>query len=151
MRAGAASPYHPSVVRPADASNPVCVLNIVALSPNLIGDATPRLKDFARRSGGVRTLVPPLPAVTCASQSTMLTGLAPSGHGIVGNGWLFRNTNEVRFCVDSVVCVIVFWYVKNDRRSPFSHLCLIFCFLFLCQSATRKKRTRGGEEEGALL
>ena len=97
MRAGAASPYHPCVVRPADASNPVCVLNIVALSPNLIGDATPRLKDFARRSGGVRTLVPPLPAVTCASQSTMLTGLAPSGHGVVGNGWHDRALGEVQF------------------------------------------------------
>jgi predicted AlkP superfamily pyrophosphatase or phosphodiesterase len=27
----------------------------------------------------------------------MLTGLPPSGHGIVGNGWLYRDTQEVRF------------------------------------------------------
>jgi predicted AlkP superfamily pyrophosphatase or phosphodiesterase len=27
----------------------------------------------------------------------MLTGLPPSGHGIVGNGWLYRDTMEVRF------------------------------------------------------
>ncbi|MFM7352797.1 MAG: alkaline phosphatase family protein, partial [Microcystis aeruginosa] len=64
-----------------------CVINIVGLSPNLIGDSTPTIRDFARKTGGVRTLRPPLPAVTCTSQSTMLTGLAPSDHGIVGNGW----------------------------------------------------------------
>jgi predicted AlkP superfamily pyrophosphatase or phosphodiesterase len=97
MRAEAASPYHPRVHRPADSSRPVCVLNVVALSPNLIGDATPRIKEFARKSGGVRTLVPPLPAVTCASQSTMLTGLAPAGHGIVGNGWHDRALGEMQF------------------------------------------------------
>ncbi len=74
-----------------------CVLNVVALSPNLIGDATPRLRDFARKVGGVRTLRPPLPAVTCTSQSTMLTGLSPSEHGIVGNGWHDRSLGEVQF------------------------------------------------------
>ena len=36
-------------------------------------------------------------------------------------------TSEVQLYV---VYLIVFWYVKNDRRSPFSHLCLIFYFLF---------------------
>lgn len=75
----------------------VCVLNVVALSPNLIGEATPRIKDFARRTGGVRTLRPPLPAVTCTAQSTMLTGLRPAAHGIVGNGWHDRTLGEVQF------------------------------------------------------
>ncbi|EMB18184.1 scytonemin-related type I phosphodiesterase, partial [Rhodopirellula europaea 6C] len=27
----------------------------------------------------------------------MLTGLAPRDHGIVGNGWLYRDTQEIRF------------------------------------------------------
>ncbi|HYE97598.1 MAG TPA: nucleotide pyrophosphatase/phosphodiesterase family protein, partial [Planctomycetota bacterium] len=31
------------------------------------------------------------------SQATLLTGLPPSKHGIVANGWLFRDTMEVRF------------------------------------------------------
>ena len=75
----------------------VCLLNIVALSPHLIGDATPRIKEFARACGGVRTLRPPLPAVTCTAQSTMLTGLPPSGHGVVGNGWHDRTLGEVQF------------------------------------------------------
>ena len=38
-----------------------------------------------------------LPAVTCTAQATLLTGKPPSEHGVVANGWLFRDTNEVRF------------------------------------------------------
>ena len=71
------------------------VLCTVAMTPELLGDATPRLKSFA--SGGA--MVPlggVTPAVTAAVQSTYLTGLPPSGHGAVGNGWLFRDTMEVR-------------------------------------------------------
>jgi predicted AlkP superfamily pyrophosphatase or phosphodiesterase len=36
-----------------------------------------------------------LPAVTCTAQSTMLTGRLPRDHGIVGNGWYFRELAEV--------------------------------------------------------
>jgi predicted AlkP superfamily pyrophosphatase or phosphodiesterase len=38
-----------------------------------------------------------LPAVTCTAQATLLTGTMPAEHGVVANGWLFRDTNEVRF------------------------------------------------------
>lgn len=38
-----------------------------------------------------------VPAVTMSAQATMLTGQPVERHGIVGNGWLFRDTNEVRF------------------------------------------------------
>jgi predicted AlkP superfamily pyrophosphatase or phosphodiesterase len=36
-----------------------------------------------------------LPAVTTTVQSTMLTGLAPRDHGVVANGWYFRDLSEV--------------------------------------------------------
>ncbi|NBE54831.1 nucleotide pyrophosphatase/phosphodiesterase family protein, partial [Streptomyces boluensis] len=36
-----------------------------------------------------------LPAVTCAAQSTFLTGAPPAEHGIVGNGWYFRELGDV--------------------------------------------------------
>ena len=36
-----------------------------------------------------------LPAVTCSAQATLLTGLTPAEHGIVGNGWYFRDLGEV--------------------------------------------------------
>jgi predicted AlkP superfamily pyrophosphatase or phosphodiesterase len=35
--------------------------------------------------------------VTCSVQATYLTGVVPSVHGIVGNGWYFRDENEVKF------------------------------------------------------
>jgi hypothetical protein len=38
-----------------------------------------------------------VPAVTCTAQATFLTGKTPEEHGIVGNGWLWRDTGEVRF------------------------------------------------------
>ncbi len=38
-----------------------------------------------------------LPAVTCTAQATLLTGQLPDTHGVVANGWLFHDTNEVRF------------------------------------------------------
>jgi predicted AlkP superfamily pyrophosphatase or phosphodiesterase len=36
-----------------------------------------------------------LPALTCPVQSTLLTGALPREHGIVGNGWYFREIGEV--------------------------------------------------------
>ena len=70
----------------------VCVLNVVGLTPRLAAHA-PRISAL----GTPRPWRSPLPAVTCTAQATMLTGLPPSKHGIVGNGWLHRDTMEVRF------------------------------------------------------
>ena len=36
-----------------------------------------------------------MPAVTCTVQSTLVTGLMPSDHGVVANGWYFRDLREV--------------------------------------------------------
>jgi predicted AlkP superfamily pyrophosphatase or phosphodiesterase len=76
--------------------HPTAVINIVGLTPSLIGKHTPKLKAFRDRNATVR-LQEPFPAVTCTSQSTMLTGLAPTDHGVVANGWYFKDTAEVRF------------------------------------------------------
>ena len=38
-----------------------------------------------------------LPAVTCTAQATFLTGTLPREHGIVGNGWYFRDLAQVMF------------------------------------------------------
>lgn len=75
---------------------PLVVINVVGLSPRFIGPATPNLDRLARR-GGLRPLSTVLPAVTCSAQSTFLTGLPPSAHGAVGNGWYFRDLGEVLF------------------------------------------------------
>ena len=72
--------------------NRVCVINVVGLTPNLARYA-PNILSL----GEVRAWSSPVPAVTCTAQATMLTGLMPRDHGIVGNGWYFRETGEVRF------------------------------------------------------
>lgn len=70
----------------------VCILNVVGLTPALTKHA-PRISELGKPAAWQS----PYPAVTCTSQATMLTGLPPSGHGIVGNGWYFRDTGEIRF------------------------------------------------------
>ena len=72
------------------------VINVVGLTPGLLGSDTPALAEFAA-SGRVAAVRPPLPAVTCTAQSTYLTGALPSQHGIVGNGWYYRDECEVKF------------------------------------------------------
>lgn len=72
------------------------VLNVVALSPRLIGEHTPFLKKWTEK-GKLLNIKPVLPAVTCSSQATYFTGKWPSEHGIVGNGWCFRDEYEIKF------------------------------------------------------
>ena len=74
---------------------PLLVLNVVGLTGRLLPH-TPRIA-AAAASGFSAPLTPVLPAVTCSVQSTMLTGLLPKDHGIVGNGWYFRDLAEVKF------------------------------------------------------
>lgn len=70
------------------------VILVVGLSPALVGQHTPNLLKLSRR-GGLRPLTVGAPAVTCTSQSTLVTGLMPAQHGIVANGWYFRDLSEV--------------------------------------------------------
>ncbi|MBH8565248.1 alkaline phosphatase family protein [Nostoc sp. CENA67] len=72
------------------------VLNIVGLSPSLLGKNTPFLSSWAAK-GRVIPIAPVLPAVTCSVQATYLTGKLPDEHGIVANGWYFRDECEVKF------------------------------------------------------
>jgi len=72
---------------------PTLVLNVVGLTPGLLEHA-PNLQGLARE-GAVRPLTTVLPAVTTTVQSTMLTGSLPRDHGIVANGWYFRDLSEV--------------------------------------------------------
>jgi predicted AlkP superfamily pyrophosphatase or phosphodiesterase len=70
------------------------VLDVVGLTPALIGVHTPNLARF-RDEGALRPLRTVTPAVTCSVQSTFLTGTLPREHGIVGNGWYFRDLSQV--------------------------------------------------------
>jgi predicted AlkP superfamily pyrophosphatase or phosphodiesterase len=75
---------------------PTIVINVVGLTPRMIGPDTPALQRLAA-TGGMRTIASVVPAVTCPVQTTYLTGLLPREHGIVANGWYFRDLSEVMF------------------------------------------------------
>src|SRR5271157_5990204 len=74
---------------------PLVLINAVGLTTRWLAHA-PRLRALAT-SGWVSPLEEIVPAVTCSAQASMLTGKAPRDHGIVANGWLFRETGEIRF------------------------------------------------------
>jgi len=75
---------------------PTLVILVVGLTPRHLGPHTPQLAALAR-AGAMRPLAPVFPAVTCAVQATFMTGAPPRDHGIIGNGWLFRDLMEVWF------------------------------------------------------
>ncbi len=72
------------------------VINVVGLSSRLIGKHTPFLTQWVKQAA-LKTIDPMLPAVTCSVQSTYLTGKWPSEHGIVANGWYFKEEHEIKF------------------------------------------------------
>jgi predicted AlkP superfamily pyrophosphatase or phosphodiesterase len=74
-------------------TNQVVVVDVVGLTPKLLAHM-PNLAGLARR-GWQAELGTVLPAVTCSAQSTFLTGRMPAEHGIVGNGWYFRELGEI--------------------------------------------------------
>src|SRR5882757_2194127 len=74
--------------------HPTLVLLVVGLTPGHLGPSTPRLSALAR-AGTMRPLATVTPAVTCSVQATFMTGGLPRDHGIVANGWLFRDLMEV--------------------------------------------------------
>ncbi|WP_177418690.1 alkaline phosphatase family protein [endosymbiont of Lamellibrachia barhami] len=75
-------------------SRPLVVIDIVGLTPALLGEETPHLNALVK-DGFMATLEGVFPAVTCTAQASMLTGLPPSDHGIVANGWYFRDLAEI--------------------------------------------------------
>jgi predicted AlkP superfamily pyrophosphatase or phosphodiesterase len=73
---------------------PLVVVNIVGLTPALLGEHTPHLNALIA-DGFLAELEGVFPAVTCTAQASMLTGSLPRDHGIVANGWYFRDLAEV--------------------------------------------------------
>ncbi len=101
--------------------NRIAVIDVVGLSEKLIGLNTPFLKEWM--CGKILNYVTPvLPAVTCSAQTTYLTGKWPSGHGIVGNGWFFKDTQEVALWKQSnkLVQAENIWDIARKQRPGFT-------------------------------
>jgi predicted AlkP superfamily pyrophosphatase or phosphodiesterase len=72
------------------------VIDVVGLSDRVIGDDTPFIQKWSEERSKTH-IQPIVPAVTCSVQSTYLTGKLPDKHGIVGNGWYFKDECEIKF------------------------------------------------------
>lgn len=68
------------------------VINVVGLTPGLLGPHTPQLNAL---KDAMAPIEPVVPAVTCTAQTTYLTGQLPQEHGIVANGWYFRDLDQI--------------------------------------------------------
>lgn len=79
-------------------SERICLIDVVGLTPDLVGEHTPVLGELAEAEGsdGARPLEGVFPAVTTTPQASVLTGEKPTDHGVVANGWRY-DTGEVRF------------------------------------------------------
>ncbi len=73
---------------------PLVVINVVGLTYEMLGPDTPHINRVASQ-GFACPMGTVLPAVTCSAQATLLTGTLPREHGIVANGWYFRDLSEV--------------------------------------------------------
>jgi predicted AlkP superfamily pyrophosphatase or phosphodiesterase len=99
--------------------NRTVVLNVVGLTRSLLGEHTPALNALAGNSAGIQAI---FPAVTCTAQATYLTGKKPAEHGIVANGWYFRELGEVLFWRQSnrLVQGEKIWHAARKRNPDFT-------------------------------
>jgi predicted AlkP superfamily pyrophosphatase or phosphodiesterase len=114
------------------------VLNVVGLTPALLGASMPALSAWAREAAMAR-ISSAFPAVTCTAQADYVTGRFPDAHGIVGNGWFEREDAEVRFWKQSnrlvqapkiwetvraadpsVTCANLFWWFNMYSTAEYS-------------------------------
>lgn len=95
------------------------VINVVGLTRSLLGEHTPNLNKLAGQSTDIE---PVTPALTCSAQATYLTGKPPAEHGIVGNGWYFRDMNEVWLWRQSnkLIQAPKIWHMARERDPEFT-------------------------------
>jgi len=122
--------------------SPLVVIDVVGLTPSLMGSDTPHLSALAE-DGFAAELAPVLPAVTCTAQATMLTGALPREHGVVGNGWYFRDLAEVMFWRQSnrLIAGEKLWETARRRRPDLS-TAILFWWFNMYSSAERSVTVR---------
>lgn len=100
----------------------LAVINIVALSQGLIDkNNTPYIYSLLENYQ-IKPLKGVFPAVTTTAQSAMLTGKLATDHGIVGNGWYFKDLAEVGFWKQSnkLVQQPKIWESLKEKNAEFS-------------------------------
>jgi predicted AlkP superfamily pyrophosphatase or phosphodiesterase len=101
--------------------HPTIVILVVGLTPRHLGPDTPRVGALAG-AGAVRPLATVTPAVTCTVQATFMTGKLPCEHGIVANGWFFRELMEIWLWRQSnrLVAGEMLWDAGKRREPSFT-------------------------------
>lgn len=97
------------------------VINVVGLSSDLLQNM-PFLSKWASSNRKISVINPVLPAVTCTAQSTYLTGKYPNEHGIVANGWYFKEECELKLWRQSnhLVQAPKIWEVAKEKYQDFT-------------------------------
>lgn len=95
---------------------------MVGLTPSMMGDNTPNLNKLAKASNGPVPLTTVTPAVTTTVQSSFATGELPGTHGIVANGWYYRDLSEIWFWRQSnkLVQGEKIWETAKKRNPDFT-------------------------------
>jgi predicted AlkP superfamily pyrophosphatase or phosphodiesterase len=67
--------------------------------------------------GGYATLMPSFPAVTCPVQANMTTGRRPREHGVIANGFYWRDQRRVEMWTAWNDCILKpqIWDILHDR------------------------------------
>ncbi|MBE7466461.1 MAG: alkaline phosphatase family protein [Planctomycetes bacterium] len=136
---------------------PLVVLNVVGLTRALLAKfpgRAPHLAEMAK-TGSSATLGTVLPAVTCSAQATFLTGLLPRDHGIVANGWYFRELAEVHFWKQSNYLVggEKIWDAARARDRAFTsaQICWWYNMYSANDVAVTMRPYEGGDKVVSLL
>jgi predicted AlkP superfamily pyrophosphatase or phosphodiesterase len=107
----------------------LAVINVVGLTAKLISkEHTPYIYSLLNQEENneeelaLKSIQGVFPAVTTTAQSAMLTGKEASEHGIVGNGWYFKDLAEVGFWKQSnaIVESPKIWEVLKARDNSFT-------------------------------
>ncbi len=84
-------------------SKPLILLSIPALREKDVA-VMPKLRSLMA-GGGIANLKPSFPCVTCTVQTNMTTGVTPAEHGVVGNGFYWREKRKVEMWTAPNDCV----------------------------------------------
>lgn len=94
----------------------VVLLSIPGLRMQDVG-TMPHLRQLAS-SGEAASLCPGFPAVTCPVQANMTTGRSPREHGVIANGFYWRERHEVEMWTAWNDCILApqIWDILHERR-----------------------------------
>ncbi|MBI1903856.1 MAG: alkaline phosphatase family protein [Planctomycetia bacterium] len=93
--------------------------HVILLSvPGLRGKDLAAMPNLRALAADQMTLVPSFPCVTCPVQANMTTGKLPSGHGVVANGFFWRDKRQVEMWTawNETIAGPQIWDVLHQKR-----------------------------------